>query len=231
MTYAALQRTAVHAIAIQLTDGHGGILVRIHLDEGEAAVGLEPRLDHETKILKQRYEIILGGVGRQVADVAGGLPLWRLLHHHVEALGTMGGEMMVSVRGGGSHAHSGHLGLLRHRGLTLLIGPVAANGPGSKPFAVHGAQRLLGIRAIAKGHKTVTTGATGLHVPHDPCFGDGAKGGKGLQENLVVDLVGQVTHEDVEVIGGIFFVLAVGLIGPIDANLLRELISGTGLDR
>ncbi len=225
MTYAALEGTPIHVVPIKLTDGHGGVLMRVHLDEGEAAIGLEARLDDETEVLEQRHEIVLTGVGREVADVAGRLPLGRLLHHHVVALDTMGGEVVMAVRGGGGHAHGGHLGLLRHRRLSLLIGPVATDGARSQPFAVHGAERFLRIWTLAEGNKSIATRSAGLHVPHDARLRDGAERGECLEEDLVVDFVGQITDEDVEMVGRVFLVLVVRLIGPVDADFLEKKFS------
>lgn len=48
-------------------------------------------------------------------------------------------------------------------------------------------------------------------------------------ENLVVDLVGQVTNEDVEVARCILLVSCVGLISPVDSNLLQKSVS-VGMD-
>lgn len=39
-------------------------------------------------------------------------------------------------------------------------------------------------------------------------------------EDIIVDLVGKVANEDVEVVGGVLLGRGVGLIGPVDSNLL-----------
>ncbi len=110
--------------------------------------------------------------------------------------------------------------LLRDRRLSFLVGPVAANSSRAKPFAVHGAERTIGISTITECHKAIATGPARLHVPHDTSFRYGAKGGKCLEENLIVDFVGQVADEDVEVTGGIFLGGVVGLVCPVDTNFL-----------
>lgn len=43
-----------------------------------------------------------------------------------------------------------------------------------------------------------------------------------MQKHLIVDLVAKVANEDVKVVGGVFFVGAVGLICPIDTDLLSK---------
>lgn len=136
-TYAALQWSSIDVVGIQLADSHSGILVRVHLDEGETTVGLKASFQNIAKVLEQRDQIVLSRVRSQVADIASGLPLWRLLDHHVVALDALSREVVMAERGGGSHAHGSHGLLLRDGGLALLVGPVAANRARSKPFAVH----------------------------------------------------------------------------------------------
>ena len=41
-----------------------------------------------------------------------------------------------------------------------------------------------------------------------------------MSEDFVVNLVGQITDKDVEVIAGVFLVGLVGLVGPVDSYLL-----------
>lgn len=153
----------------------------IHLDECKAAVGLETRLDDVAEVLEKGHEVILSGVGSQVADIAGRLPSRGLGDNHVIAVNSVGREVVVSIRSGGSKTHLLHSLLLSDGGLTLLVGPVATNGTRSKPFAIHRAQSLLGIGTVAESNEAIATGATGLHVPHDSSLGDGAKGRKGLK--------------------------------------------------
>jgi hypothetical protein len=43
-----------------------------------------------------------------------------------------------------------------------------------------------------------------------------------LEKDLIVDFVGQVTDEDVEVVGSILLGGVVRLISPVDANFLSE---------
>ena len=194
----------------------------VHLDERKAAVGLEARLDHKTKVLEERDDVVLGRVRGQVAHVAGRLPGRGLIDNHVVAVDAVGREVVVAVRRGRGHAHLLHGLLLGHGWLALLVGPVAADGTGAEPLAVHGAQSLLGIRALAERDEAVATRAAGLHVPHDAGLGDGAEGGEGLQQDLVVHLVGKIADEDVEMVRGVLLVVVVGLISPIHANFLRS---------
>ena len=221
-THAALERTAVDVVAVELADGERGVLVRVHLDEGEAAIGLDPRLDHVAEVLEERHEIVLVRVGRQVPDVTGRLPLRRLLDDHVVALDAVGREMVVTVRRGRGHAHGRQLGLLVHRRLPLLVRPVAPDGARPEPLAVHRAEGLFGIPSLAERDEAVATGAAGLHVPHHPSLRDRAEGREGLQQHLVVDLVGQITDEDVKVVRRVLLVLAVGLVSPVHTDLLEE---------
>lgn len=144
----------------------------VHLHKGKATVSLEASLNHEAEVLEQGNEIILRGVRCQISNIAGGLPLRSLLDNHIKALDTVSGEMVVAKGSGGCHAHGGHGLLLRDGGLALLVGPVATNGTGSKPFAIHGTQGFLGIAPITECNETVSTRAAGLHVPHDTGFRD-----------------------------------------------------------
>lgn len=224
-TYAALQRTTVDIVAIQLANSHRGVLVRLHLDKGEATVSLETSLEDITEVLEQRHEIALGGVRGEVANIAGSLPLRSLLHNHVVALDTLGREVVVTKGSGRGHAHSGHGLLLRDRGLSLLVGPVAANRTRAEPLAIHCSQGLVGISAVPESNEAVATGAASLHVPHHTSLGDGTKGRESLGQNLVVHLIAQVTNEDVEVVGSVLLAGAVGLISPVDADFLEK--SGT----
>ena len=83
----------------------------VHLDEGEATICLEACLNDVAEVLEERYEVVLGGVWSEVADVTGGLPSGSLLNNHIVALNTVGWEVMVTERRGRSHSHSRH-GLL-----------------------------------------------------------------------------------------------------------------------
>lgn len=56
-TYAALERSAVDVVAIELANGHGGVLVGVHLDKGKATVGLETGLGNVTEVLEQRHKV------------------------------------------------------------------------------------------------------------------------------------------------------------------------------
>ena len=209
MTYAALEWAAVDVVRVELTDCHGSILMRIHLDEREPTVGLKASLENVAEVLEQRHQVILRGVRGQIADVAGGLPLGSLLDDHVITLHTLSGEVVVSKRSGGGHAHGSHGLLLRYGRLTLLVGPVAADGARSKPLAVHSVESLISIGAVPESNKSVSTRASSLHIPHHTSFGDRTKGGEGLSQDLVVHFVAQVTNKDVEVVRGILLVCAV----------------------
>jgi len=176
ITYAALERTAMNIVAVQLANSHRSVLVRIHLDEGESAVGLETGLDDVTKVLEQRHKIILRRVGGEISNVASRLPSRRLADNHVIAVDSMGWEVVMAIRRGRRHAHLLHGLLLSDRGLALLVCPIAADGPGTKPFAIHRTQCLLGVGAVTEGHEAVAARAAGLHIPHDASFGDGSEG-------------------------------------------------------
>lgn len=172
----------------------------VHLNESKTTVGLESRLDNVTEVGEQRDKIVLGRVRGQVTHVTGCLPTRSLADNHVVAVNTMSGEVVVTIGRGGSHAHGLHSGLLGNGRLALLVGPVASNGARTKPLAVHRAQCLLGLTAVTEGDESITTGAAGLHIPHDTSLGDGAEGRESLHQNLIVDLVGKVTHKNVEVV-------------------------------
>lgn len=219
-TYAALQGSAVDVISVQLANGHGRVLVRIHLDEGKTTVGLETSLHDIAKVLEEGNQVVLGGVRGQVAHIARGLPLRGLLDHHVVALDAMRREVVVTKRRGRGHAHGGHGLLLGNGRLSLLVGPVAPNSAGTQPFTIHRAQGLLGLVAVAERNKPVATRTAGLHVPHHAGLGHRAERIERLLQDLVVDLIAQVSDEDVEVVRGVFFVRAVGLVGPVDADFL-----------
>ena len=166
VTYTALQRTTVDIVAIELADCHGGVLMRIHLDECETPVGLKTSFENVTKVLEQRDQVVLAGVRGQVTDIAGSLPLRGLRSDHVVALDALSGEVVVAEWSGRGHSHGGHGLLLGDRGLALLVGPVAANGTRTKPLAIHRVKSLVSIATIAEGDKAVTARATCLHVPH-----------------------------------------------------------------
>lgn len=112
-TYRTLERTTIHIVTAQLTDGHCCILMGIHLDKGKTTVGLESGLNHETEVLEERNKVVLGGVWSQIANIASGLPSWGLLNNHVIALDAVSWEMVMTKRSGWSHAHGRHGLLLR----------------------------------------------------------------------------------------------------------------------
>lgn len=41
-----------------------------------------------------------------------------------------------------------------------------------------------------------------------------------MEEDLVIDFVGKITNEDVEVVGRVFLGGSVGLVGPVDPDFL-----------
>lgn len=219
-TYAALQGSPIDVVAGELTDCHGSVLVAVHLDEREATVGLEPGLNHISKVLEQGNKVVLSGVRGEIADVDGGLPLGGLLDDHIVALDAVCGEVVMPVRSSRSHSHGSHGSLLRNRRLALLVGPVATDRPRPEPFAFHSGESLLGVDALTEGNETVSTRAAGLHVPHDAGLGNGPKGGESLQKNLIVDFIREISNKDMEVVAGILLVLLVGLICPVDADFL-----------
>lgn len=83
----------------------------IHLDKRKATISLEACLNNVAKVLEERYEVVLGGVRSEVADVTGSLPSRSLLDNHIVALDAVGWEVMVAERCRRSHTHRRH-GLL-----------------------------------------------------------------------------------------------------------------------
>lgn len=74
ITYAALQGATVDLVAVELANGHGGVLVGVHLDKSEATVRLEAGLGDVAKVLEEGNKVVLCGVRSKVAHVAGSLP-------------------------------------------------------------------------------------------------------------------------------------------------------------
>ena len=174
-TYAALQRSTVDIIPTKLANRARSVFMTIHFDECKSSIRLKASLLNKPKVLKQRDQVVLGRVWRQIANITSGLPLRSLLSHHFVTLETMSWKVMMSIRSRGSHPHRRHCLLLRDRGLAFLICPVAPYRTRSKPLAIHGAQSLLGFTAISICHKAVSARTTSLHVPHDTRFRDRAK--------------------------------------------------------
>lgn len=50
----ALDRSSVDELTLKLNDSHGGVLVRVELDESESSVGLHPNLDDVAVALRER---------------------------------------------------------------------------------------------------------------------------------------------------------------------------------
>lgn len=199
----------------------------VHLNEGKSAVRLEAGFGDITKVLEKRHKVRLRSVRSEVADVACGLPLRSLCNDHIVALHAMGGEMMVSEGSGRRHTHGSHGLLLGNGRLSFLVGPVAADSARAKPLSVHRAESAISIGAIPKRDKSVTTRPARLHVPHNASLGNGTKGGESLEENLIIDFVGQVTDKDMEMVRGVFFGCVVRLVGPVNTNFLHLLASPT----
>jgi len=197
---AALERATVDHVAVKLADGHRRVLMAVHLNERETAVGLHAALDDVAEVLEQGHQIVLGRVGGQIANVAGSLPGWSLVDNHVIAMDAVRGKVMMAIWRGRSHPHLLHGLLLMDRGLTLLVCPVATNGAGAKPLAIHGAQGLFSISTLAESNKPVATGTASLHIPHDSSLRDRTESRESLPENLVVDLVGKIANKDMEVV-------------------------------
>lgn len=102
-----------------------------------------------------------------------------------------------------------------------MVGPVAANGTRTQPFTIHGFDGFFGVCTLAEGNEAIATGATRFHIPHYTGFRNGTKSREGLQQDLIVDFVAQVTNKDMEVVRGVLFVGIAGLVGPVYTDLLR----------
>lgn len=61
-TYTALQWAAIDVVSTELTDGHGGIFMRVHLDKRKSSVGLKTSFEDITEVLEQRNDVVLRGV-------------------------------------------------------------------------------------------------------------------------------------------------------------------------
>lgn len=192
----------------------------VHLDESKTTVRLEAGLNHKTKVLEKRDQVVLGGVRGQVAHVASCLPGWSLIDNHIVRVNAVGGEVMMAVGGRRGHAHLLHGLLLGNRRLALLVGPVATDGARTEPLAVHGAQSLLSLGSVAESNEAITARTASLHIPHDTSLGNRAESGKGLKKDLIVDLVRKIANKDVEVVRSVLLVRVVRLISPVDTNFL-----------
>lgn len=110
---------------------------------------------------------------------------------------------------GRRHAHGGHGLLLGDGRLPLLVGPVATDGARTEPFPIHGAEGFLSLLAITERNKSVATRTPRLHVPHYAGFRHRPEGREGLQKDLIVNFVTQITDKDMEMVGGILLGLVV----------------------
>ena len=149
------------------------------------------------------------------------------MEHHVVTLHPLTRKMMMTK--GRWHSHGRHCLLLRGGWLSLLIGPVATDGARAKPFTIHRIQSLLGISPVRECNEPISTRAPGFHIPHDACFSHGAKGGEGLEQDIIVHLVAQITDEYMIVTSRIFLGWYVGLVGPIYTNFLSSSSSSVGI--
>ena len=86
----------------------------VHFHKRKSSVSLEASLDHVAEVLEKWDKVILSGVGRQIADIAGRLPCRSLCDNHVIALDPVGWEMVVTEGSGWGHAHCRHGLLLRN---------------------------------------------------------------------------------------------------------------------
>jgi hypothetical protein len=196
--------------------------VRVHLDESKTTIGLEAGFCDITKILEQGDKVCLRSVGREIANIASSLPLGSLLDNHIKTLYAMGGKMVMPEGSGRCHAHRCHGLLLGNGRLTLLVGPVAADGARPQPFAVHRTERTFGVGTVAESDEAVAAGSACFHIPHDARFRHNTEGRECLKKDFIIDLVGEIADEDVKVIRCIFLGRGIGLISPINADFLRE---------
>ena len=70
----------MHHLALQLHDGHRGMLVSVEFDESKAAIGLHADLGQVADRLEEGDEIGLGAVRDEIADVDGGVVRRGLLY-------------------------------------------------------------------------------------------------------------------------------------------------------
>lgn len=98
VTHTTLEWPSVDVIAVKIADRIGGILVAIHLDESKATIGLPACLDYVAEVEEQRYQIVMRCVGREVTNIAGGLPLGGLLDHYIVRLGPLSRELMMTAK-------------------------------------------------------------------------------------------------------------------------------------
>jgi hypothetical protein len=197
--------------------------MRLHFDKSETSIRLHSAFQDSSKIHKKRSEIVLASVRGEVATVAGGLSRWRLSNDLLVGLHAVGGKWwMIELRG--RHAHLHHCLLLRKGWLAFLICPVAANLACAQPFSIHGSDGFVCVFSLAVGNKSIASGATSLHIPHDASFGDFSENGKCSGQCFIVDFVGQVANKDVEMVRSILLVRIVWMICPVDSNFLFQLV-------
>ena len=225
---AALDGPTMDHLSLKLDDGHSGVLVSVQLDECEATISLHAYLRQIPDRLEERDQVRLSAVRDEIANVDGRVVRGGLLHDRL----VREGATQEIHRSWGSSA-TAHRGASRTGGgttLSLLIGPVDTNGARAEPLAVHSGDGLLSIGLVAKCQETVATRLARVHVPHNTSIGQGAKSGKCLGEDVIVDLGGEVANENMEVVGRVLLVL-LALVRPIHTDLrIEDLTTIEGLE-
>jgi hypothetical protein len=132
----ALNRAALHRGPLQADNGHGCVLVRVELDKGKAAIGLQADVDDVAEALKEGREVVLRDVGDEVADVDGRVVGRRLLDDDLVAW-------------------AARLDVLRLRRLLGLLTAV----PLSRGQLHHGWHRRLAIDHVGSSTESAATSA------------------------------------------------------------------------
>ena len=227
LTPAAFDRPSVHHLPLQLDDSHSGMLVGVELDECEATVGLHADLGEIADGLEEGNKIRLRAVGHKIADIDSGVVCGRLLDD-----GFIRKWPTLEVDRGRGAASPTLTGTAGHGcPLSLLVGPVDANGTRPEPFAIHGGDSLFGVGLVSEGKEPVATRLARVHVPHDTRIREGAERAERLGEDIVVDFGDEVADEDVIVVARVLLVL-LALVRPVDADLgVEDLAPVEGLER
>ena len=216
---AALDGPTMDHLSLKLDDGHSGVFVSVQLDECEATISLHAYLRQISDRLEKWDQVRLSAIRDEIANVDGRVIRGRLLYDRL----VRERATQEIHRSWGSSA-TAHRRTSRSGGgttLSLLIGPVDTNGSRAEPLAIHCGNGLLSIGLVAKCQETVATRLARVHVPHDTGIGQGAKSGKCLGEDIIVDLGGEVANENMEVVGRVLLVL-LALIRPIHTDLRVE---------
>ena len=214
LTPAAFDRPSVHHLPLQLDDSHSGMLVGVELDECEATVGLHADLGEIADGLEEGNKIRLRAVGHKIADINSGVVCGRLLDD-----GFIRKWPTLEVDRGRGAASPTLTGTAGHGcPLSLLVGPVDANGTRPEPFAIHGGDSLFGVGLVSEGKEPVATRLARVHVPHDTSVRHGAESTESLGQDIVVDLWGKIANKDVVVTRRVLLILLT-LVSPVDADL------------